>query len=136
MLTYEQKVDAIVEYLKWHDDRFAKYLEETERTPRVETAKDIDVIIRHVLLNADIKPGFTGFETLVVALKLIVEDPSYIKGVGKRLYPEVAKLRGTSTKAVSSSIRYSCSPMGTNKEALAVLVTRVNYAMKQEGLKS
>lgn len=134
MLTYEQKVDAIIEYLKWRDDKFAKYLEETEHTPRLEKTTDLDLVIRHVLFNADIRPGLSGFETLVVAMKLIIEDPSYTKCVSKRLYPEVAKIRGSTVKAVSSSIRHSCRSLGSNKEAFAILAMRIRYIMKNGGV--
>lgn len=50
------------------------------------------------LFELGVKPHFKGFEYLVCALSLVIDEPQYLQNVTKRLYPEVARLCGEGVK--------------------------------------
>ena len=57
--------------------------------------------ISEILLKTGVRPHYKGYELLLRAMKLILEDPTI------RLYPEVGRLSGVSPAAVERAIRFS-----------------------------
>lgn len=60
-----------------------------------------------LLLDIGINPGLKGYEYITVALQKIIDDPSYLKGITYRLYPEVASQLGTTSCAIERGIRHA-----------------------------
>lgn len=136
MLTYEQKLEAVIKYLKASDNSFAKYMNELERqkeAPVDLTADKIDRVIRNTLIDYGIKPSLAGFRSLMVALRLIHSDPTYLKGMHNRLYPEVAKITGTTVKSVEVAIGYAGRNCGTPKTFLPLMASRIDDTIKLAG---
>lgn len=136
MLTYEQKVEAVITYLKASDNGFAKYMNDLEKqkeAPIDVTSDKLDRIIRNTITDYGIKPSLAGFRTLMVALRLINSDPTYLKGINKRLYPDVARITGTTVKSVNSTIAYAVRNFGTPKYFLTVMAARIDNTIKLIG---
>lgn len=65
----------------------------------------IGYILRKLHIAVDLK----GYNYLKYAIQLVYEDPSYIDGVTKKLYPDVAKHFNTTATRVERSIRHVIS---------------------------
>ena len=71
------------------------------------------------LTDLAIPQHMNGFAYLTSALKLAVNDASYLQKVTKRLYPEVAELNTSTSQRVERSMRSAIeaacirSPLGT-----------------------
>lgn len=63
--------------------------------------------ISEILLKTGVRPHYKGYELLLRAMKLILEDPTILKSQVRRLYPEVGRLSGVSPAAVERAIRFS-----------------------------
>lgn len=57
------------------------------------------------LFGLSVPAHMDGFGYLVTAITLAVEDPRYIRGITKYLYPEVARENGSTPQRVERSIR-------------------------------
>lgn len=134
MLTYEQKLDAVLTYLRSHDAQLDEYLTDLEQTQKPLIPTDIEFAIRGVLVKFNVSPSRIGFRTLTEALKLINSDNTYLKGVSVRLYPKVSEITGLSIKSVESSIRNATSGISSAKEALAKLALEVDEVIKKGGV--
>lgn len=136
MLTYEQKLEAVIKYLRASDNSFAKYMNELERqkeAPVDLTTDKIDRVIRNTLIDYDIKPSIAGFRTLMIALRLIYSDPTYLKHLHNRLYPEVAKIIDGNPRSVGKSIAYAGRKHGTPKTFLASMYIKIDNTIKLVG---
>lgn len=64
-----------------------------------------------LLLSLGIPPSLKGFRASVYAVEMILEDPSVLDQVTKRLYPEVAKRMGSTANRVERAIRHAVEAM-------------------------
>ncbi len=64
-----------------------------------------------LLLSLGMAPCLKGFRTSVCAIELILEDPSVLDQITKRLYPEVAKRLNTAASRVERAIRHAVDVM-------------------------
>lgn len=138
MITAEQKLELIINYMRSHDDEFAKFMDNIENLNchcNNTITSDIHAIIRDVVIKFEVRPGLEGFDNIVTALEMIDSDPTYLKGLRNRLYTEIAERKGTTIRAVEHSIRYAATSTGmTNKDFLATLAMKVEDAKKKKGL--
>ena len=70
---------------------------------------DIDLTIEAMLREIGVPSHLTGYEALKVAIRLVLDDSSYLDAVTCRLYPDVAKIRGgdRTNYRVERSIRHA-----------------------------
>lgn len=97
-----------------------------------------------------------GFSYIIYAEQLIESDPSYLQSVTKRLYPDVAKMFGSTGSRVERAIRHAvevcfkvlspdviegyfgnCDRVYTgevtNTQFLSIVSDRTKIAMRKEG---
>lgn len=65
----------------------------------------ISKIIAELLLRLGITPNYNGFFQTLLAVHLVLQDPSQLTCVTKSLYPQVACSYGTSWGTVERNIR-------------------------------
>lgn len=63
--------------------------------------------LKTILLRAGIYPKLVGYDYLIAALKIAVNDPCVVKNVTNLLYPVVAEHFGTSVGSVERGIRHA-----------------------------
>jgi two-component system response regulator (stage 0 sporulation protein A) len=63
--------------------------------------------IRQILLDIGVPQHIKGYAYLKTAINLVVEDSEKVHAVTKVLYPEVAKVHGTTTSRVERAIRHA-----------------------------
>lgn len=63
--------------------------------------------ITKTLMELGVAPGLAGYNYLKTAIKLVQEDATYLKGMTKRLYPEVARLNKSTASRVERGMRYA-----------------------------
>ena len=71
-----------------------------------------------LLYRLGISANYTGFFQTACAVKLCRTEPERLLLVTKRVYPEVAKLCGTSWSAVERNIRTACGIAWENNRHL------------------
>lgn len=60
------------------------------------------------LSKVGIRPSTNGFKYLRMAIKMVIEDESYLSdGITKTVYPKIAKYYGTTWSAVERCMRYT-----------------------------
>ena len=70
-------------------------------------AMTLEQTIEQLLLNAGMPTSIKGFRMSVTAIRLIVEKPEIAEGITKWLYPEIAKIHGSTYVRVERAIRYA-----------------------------
>lgn len=76
------------------------------------------------------KHNLLGFDYILEAISLIIEDRKYLRNVTSMLYPDIAEHYGTTPNRVERAIRHSiesCSIKMTNSEFLAKAVDDIEY---------
>lgn len=63
--------------------------------------------ISQYLIDDGIRPNLRGFALLKTALLFVLDDPSYLRQITKRLYPAVAKLIDTTSSRAERAIRHA-----------------------------
>lgn len=104
-----------------------------EFTEPGDGAQFVDAAVREGGIPANLK----GYRDLCCAVKLAIADRSLLRAMNKRLYPEVARLHGTSIASVERNIRHAigaarlrgvladeCARM-SNREMVEFLIERV-----------
>lgn len=61
--------------------------------------------VQKLLYRLGITPNYAGFEPAAFAVLLCIEQPNRLRLITKRLYPDVAKVCGTTSAAVERNIR-------------------------------
>ncbi len=115
MTTMERKLDLLIQYTIAADDETKKQLLE-EIAATVEPASDdisvnLDDAIFTLVNEVGISHALLGREYIEYALKLIVSDRNYLRGVSSRLYPDVASEFHTTASCVERSIRHAVEVM-------------------------
>ena len=70
--------------------------------------------IYEIFKDININPSNLGYTYSMDAVKMCLEDPTYISGITRRLYPEIAAARNTAPTRVERAIRHVISLMFTN----------------------
>lgn len=121
MVTLEQKVDLLMRWATETDfdkcrrlvNEMRNILSDADATP--ESSTDISSLPNDVLMTDIIDDIFKelgcsanrcGYEQAAYAIKLVVSDDTYLRGVSKRLYPDVAKRFNTTPSRAERNIRH------------------------------
>lgn len=67
----------------------------------------MDIKIKKMLYAIGLTENYAGYQQMVVALEIAVQEPESLRMVTKWLYPETARRCGTSWKSVERNIRTS-----------------------------
>ena len=70
-------------------------------------AIDYDEKIMEVLLSIGISANLNGYHFLKDSIRMVIDDPSYINNITKKMYPAVADRWSTTTSKVERSIRHA-----------------------------
>lgn len=117
MFTMEQKVDLILRYIATSDKtqraklknaviEALKSEEPTTPTP-VRNIPHTEDLITDVLKYVGMPAHVLGHAYVVYAIQLILKDRSYLEGVTKRLYPDIAVKFGSTASRVERAIRHA-----------------------------
>lgn len=80
---------------------------EEHKIPDQPKSRPIEVRCSEVLLHLGVPASLKGFIYLKTALQCVYQEPAYIDAMTKRLYPEVARVHGTSPSRVERAIRHA-----------------------------
>lgn len=78
-----------------------------------------------------ISPHRSGFDYLLTAINLVYGDRSYLRGITKCLYPEVAVAHDTTNARVERSMRSAIEASGS-KDMNAVFIANIVEDMRCE----
>jgi len=166
MYTLEHKVDLIMNYIVTSDkarkNELKKAIIEALNSEVAPGASREDTIIEirimDILKKVGMPPSLIGHNYAVQAVKFAIADPSYLRDITKRLYPDIAVMYGTTPSRVERAIRhaievvfdrgdmdYIVSVFGntmatakgklTNSEFVAAVTNEVVNAMKAESIR-
>ena len=68
---------------------------------------NLDKRLVDILLSIGISANLHGYHFLKESIKLVIEDPNYIGGVTKYMYPQIAKNFKTTACRVERAIRHA-----------------------------
>lgn len=77
------------------------------RTPKLERAPSLDLVIIHKLRNIGVPANIKGYDYIKEAVGLVLEDPNLLGYITKGLYPAVAKEYETTYSRVEKDIRHA-----------------------------
>lgn len=63
--------------------------------------------IERLIRRLGVPANLSGYEYIIQAILLVREDPTYVRGITKRLYPDVAKAKGSTPARVERAIRHA-----------------------------
>ena len=79
-----------------------------EKRVLVQTSVDSDELtVTEILHQIGVPAHIKGYQFLLDAILLTMDEPDYINAVTKRLYPEIAKKNGTTASRVERAIRHA-----------------------------
>ena len=113
MITVEQKIDIILQYIATDDAEKIKSLREEAAEALKSTIEDesIDIpitdVIANLLKDVGVPTSLRGYDYLVYAIKLAHSDRKYALQITNLTYHEVAKRFGTTTAKVERTIRHA-----------------------------
>lgn len=67
-----------------------------------------------LLLEMGLSPKLLGYDYISYAMKLIGEDPHYLRAITKRLYVDIAQYYGVSPYSVERDIRHAIGNLFTH----------------------
>lgn len=114
MFTMEQKVDLVMRYIASADKTQQKELKNAilealndDNNVQTTAEKYTDVIntITDIFKEIGVPPHHAGYDYALEAVRMAYCDPTYLKGVTYRLYPEVGAKYDTAGTGVEHSIR-------------------------------
>jgi hypothetical protein len=98
MLTVEQKVDIIMNYLITHDIKFAEYMggvikaeEETKAKNQISDEEKLDIAVETLLRELRAPYSVMGYEFMICAIKIVVNDRTKLRSLRNGLYEEIAE---------------------------------------------
>lgn len=69
--------------------------------------KNYDKSIVQMLIKLGVQQHLSGFDYLITAIKLVIEDNDYKFNITKKLYPKIAEIHNTTNAAVERAIRHA-----------------------------
>lgn len=117
----------------------------------------IQSMIVSTLLDVGVNPGLLGYDYLKAGIELVYNDRQYLRGITKKLYPEIASSFGTTSTRVERAISHSIDSVFsntppetlksyfgnvvsastgkvTNTTFIATMVEHISEALKADGL--
>lgn len=70
-------------------------------------AKELNMIVSDILHNIGIPAHLKGYKFMRSGILLVLDDPSYMESVTKKLYPDIAKENNSSAVRVERAIRHA-----------------------------
>jgi two-component system response regulator (stage 0 sporulation protein A) len=115
MYTFEHKVDLIMKYIttsnKTEKAELKKAMVEilqSEEAPDTSRYDDIvEIRIMDILKKVGTPPSLIGYNYAIQAVKFAIADPSYLRDITKRLYPDIAAVYNTTPSRVERAIRHA-----------------------------
>jgi len=89
--------------LKFHIDKFKSST--NNHNIKNNQTNHIEEYVSNLLISIGVPPQLNGYAYLRKAIILAIENQEYIKNVTKKLYPEIAKIFGTTASKVERAIR-------------------------------
>lgn len=74
---------------------------------RIMKNKELDQMVRSVLIKLGIYPHLFGYDYLILAVKLAVYDSGNVKNITTKLYPIIADMFDVPSACVNRSIRHA-----------------------------
>lgn len=109
--TLEMKVDTIIDALMSNTDegydRAMAKLQELRSLPAAGPVRDVEDIIEQILLEVGVPSNLTGHRYLLAAIKFCTKCTDNHPTITKVIYPEVAKMCGTTASRVERGIRHA-----------------------------
>lgn len=110
MSILSKKVDAIAHYILatsvYERNAAVKNLQAL-MAQKAESAKDLELVVRKMLLDLGVPDHLLGHRYLVTALTIAVQDPDTIVYITNSLYPAVAEKHDTTGSRVERAIRHA-----------------------------
>lgn len=108
MTTIEKKIDALMRYVTatTPDDRRSVSAELLALMDTPPEAFDLEGAVRNLLLKLGSPDHLVGHPYTVQAIKLVVEDRTYIDNITFLLYPTLAEMFDTTASRVERAIRH------------------------------
>lgn len=69
----------------------------------MKRSEKIERMIRRLGVSANL----IGYEYIIQAISLVCDDPTYVRGITKRLYPDIAKANKSTSARVERAIRHA-----------------------------
>lgn len=104
----------------------------------VAEIKDVHDITTEIIIRRGLKPHLLGYKYTRKAVELCMQDITYLDGITKRLYPDIAKEYGTLPSRAERAIRHSIEVIyggerkPTNSEFIAQIVEEVSAEIKKQ----
>lgn len=114
MFTMEQKVDLVMRYIASADKTQQKELKNAilealndDDNVQAPAEKYVDVVntINDIFKEIGVPPHRTGYAYALEAVRMAYCDPTYLKGVTHRLYPEIGAKYNVSYAGAERAIR-------------------------------
>lgn len=109
MITLEEKIDIILQYIATDDPEKLKALRE-DAANALET-ESIDIrttdVIENLVKETGVPTSLKGHDYLVYAIKLAVSDRKYVLGITTLTYPEIAAYFNSTAQRVERGIRHA-----------------------------
>lgn len=119
MVTLEQKVDLILQYIAT-DDKKLKAKLKREAAEYLQSLKSesetVDNVIDELLKEIGVSCKLKGHEIISHAIKLIIEDSSYIEHITNKLYPALAEKFNSTPSKIERAIRYAITVVFTSRD--------------------
>ncbi len=137
MFTVEQKVDLIMRYIASTSSSDRAELKKAiiEALKPEETSSPnphLDILledtIADLLCNLGVPSHLLGYRYISHAVKLVYADPTYLKQITSRLYPDVAKAFDTTYSRVERAIRH-CVVVAFERGSLETIHEVFGYAI-------
>lgn len=123
MITLEQKVDLILQYIATDDESLKAKLkrEAAEYLQSLNSdSKTMDDVIEGLLKEIGVSCKLKAREFISCAVKLIIEDGSYIEHVSNKLYPTLAEKFNSTPSKIERAIRYAITVVFTSRDVSSV----------------
>lgn len=118
MTTFEKKVDLVARYIDANDRKTKALIKEELhnllQTENGESTFHRNHVVEDLLTEIGCPCNARGYSLLTYAIQLIVDDPTYLEGITKRLYPELATRFGITQSATERAMRH-CIELGFSR---------------------
>ena len=85
-----------------------------------DTDKDIERKVNNIMKELGITGNINGYDYLIEAVIRVYKDPSYMKAITKRLYPDIAKKFDSTSSNVERNIRFAVTKAFKNSNNGAI----------------
>ena len=87
--------------------RIKNIMKEPEKDGTKEKSQELDKIITNSLVTLGVPAQLNGYKYLRVAIRLVVEEPTVVSAVTKKIYPVIADMYKASAPSVERAIRHA-----------------------------